>query len=457
MSFANAEIIAPPAPSAKPARQRGDPNLAPRCGAKARTTGRACRAPAMKNGRCRLHGGKSTGPRTAEGMARMAAAHTTHGKHTDAGAPERTMRRHVRTIVTRVRLACAVTKARAYLTPEMAAELEQGPATLWVPKHPSQVAFEAGLTSTPCNLAEAGSAGPAKVNWRVVERAAARAEAASQAPWKAAIAFARAAKRAARVAKRAARMAKRAARAEAAAAKWGGADIDPMQPSRRGGGTGVGLVGERRPEAEPRLGEIDPMYPWVAARAAGLRAASPSPGSLRDPTPETSPGACLVRSWRPKPAARERWDAGGKGRESAARDINPMEPMRAGVGNAPGLGSAAARQPEAESTLVEINPLFRELAFRAAGLRVVPPSPGSLRDPTSPAMRERCTSRPGEIHPIRLTPTKATALESTTLGRAWTLTELRGDLAKRFGPAPPPIEWHAPQALRSGGGAGFWG
>lgn len=33
----------------------------PRCGAKTRS-GAPCKAPAMKNGRCRLHGGKSTGP-----------------------------------------------------------------------------------------------------------------------------------------------------------------------------------------------------------------------------------------------------------------------------------------------------------------------------------------------------------------------------------------------------------
>ncbi len=40
-----------------------------RCGAKTRR-GTPCLAPAMKNGRCRLHGGKSTGPRTPEGLAR---------------------------------------------------------------------------------------------------------------------------------------------------------------------------------------------------------------------------------------------------------------------------------------------------------------------------------------------------------------------------------------------------
>jgi len=31
------------------------------CGAKSKRTGKPCRQPAMTNGRCRLHGGKSTG------------------------------------------------------------------------------------------------------------------------------------------------------------------------------------------------------------------------------------------------------------------------------------------------------------------------------------------------------------------------------------------------------------
>jgi len=33
----------------------------PRCGAHSRRTGKPCRQPAMANGRCRMHGGKSTG------------------------------------------------------------------------------------------------------------------------------------------------------------------------------------------------------------------------------------------------------------------------------------------------------------------------------------------------------------------------------------------------------------
>lgn len=33
----------------------------PKCGAHSRRTGRSCQAPAMKNGRCRMHGGLSPG------------------------------------------------------------------------------------------------------------------------------------------------------------------------------------------------------------------------------------------------------------------------------------------------------------------------------------------------------------------------------------------------------------
>src|SRR5262245_23760753 len=45
-------------------------NAAPRCGARSKRTGKPCRGAAMPNGRCKLHGGKSTGPRTPEGLER---------------------------------------------------------------------------------------------------------------------------------------------------------------------------------------------------------------------------------------------------------------------------------------------------------------------------------------------------------------------------------------------------
>ena len=44
------------------------------CGAHARTTGSPCRAKALPNGRCKLHGGMSTGPKTLEGKQAIGAA-----------------------------------------------------------------------------------------------------------------------------------------------------------------------------------------------------------------------------------------------------------------------------------------------------------------------------------------------------------------------------------------------
>lgn len=48
------------------------------CGAKTRA-GHPCRGQPMRNGRCRMHGGASTGPRTPEGLARLRAANIKHG------------------------------------------------------------------------------------------------------------------------------------------------------------------------------------------------------------------------------------------------------------------------------------------------------------------------------------------------------------------------------------------
>ena len=44
------------------------------CGAHARTTGNPCKAKALPNGRCKLHGGASTGPKTLEGRHAIAVA-----------------------------------------------------------------------------------------------------------------------------------------------------------------------------------------------------------------------------------------------------------------------------------------------------------------------------------------------------------------------------------------------
>lgn len=44
------------------------------CGAYARSTGKPCKAGALRNGRCRNHGGLSTGPKTLEGRRAVAEA-----------------------------------------------------------------------------------------------------------------------------------------------------------------------------------------------------------------------------------------------------------------------------------------------------------------------------------------------------------------------------------------------
>ena len=68
----NGDELEPPPGSTRrgvPAGYAGDDERL--CNAKTRT-GRPCRALALPNGRCVRHGGRSTGPRTAAGLARSA-------------------------------------------------------------------------------------------------------------------------------------------------------------------------------------------------------------------------------------------------------------------------------------------------------------------------------------------------------------------------------------------------
>lgn len=63
-------------------------HASPRCGARTRAGG-VCRSPAMPNGRCRLHGGASTGPQTAEGLERSRKARWQHGYYSAQAKAER--------------------------------------------------------------------------------------------------------------------------------------------------------------------------------------------------------------------------------------------------------------------------------------------------------------------------------------------------------------------------------
>ena len=61
----------------------GQDTHAPRCQAKSKRSQEQCKKAAIRGkDKCRMHGGVSTGPRTAEGRNRCASAKTIHGWET---------------------------------------------------------------------------------------------------------------------------------------------------------------------------------------------------------------------------------------------------------------------------------------------------------------------------------------------------------------------------------------
>ena len=63
-----------------------------RCTAMSKNTREQCRKPALKISRtrkCQFHGGRSTGPKSAEGKARIGKAHLVHGEETNQRKLER--------------------------------------------------------------------------------------------------------------------------------------------------------------------------------------------------------------------------------------------------------------------------------------------------------------------------------------------------------------------------------
>ena len=365
--------------------RRGDPNASPRCGARARTTGCPCRAPAMANGRCRLHGGRSTGPRTPEGMARMIAAKTTHGKYAGASAPRRAEWRYVRAFSARIRLSTTAFDLQAYLPPAMATRLDQCPPELSAPKHSSQVAFEKRQATTAYNKRMAGrglgraaggsrgrapgakgrpkTAAPGVApRVRAAEHAEVLAEKNTQAPWRAAIAFARAAMRAARVG---------AARGGVAlgGAALGGAAWD-----------GATLGGATRREDGPEWGVcINPLQREIALRALGLRAAPPSAATLRGShMAEQIRRQGLVRSSRPTSAAPARRPLSGAGGDAGNDPVPSLPPRICPGGQRPAarklmrLAPAEALAPRGTTLACTWVPRIKPI--RPAGFRRAAPS-----------------------------------------------------------------------------------
>jgi hypothetical protein len=120
-----------------------------------------------------MHGGRSTGPRTEAGMARLRAARTIHGIY---GAATRASNRITRTTVRRLLVTAAAAMCRDRLPPALAARLMQMP-----PELAPLPLYRPGTMLTPAQ-----------------DRAVLRAETAALAPWRGAIAAARAARRIAR-------------------------------------------------------------------------------------------------------------------------------------------------------------------------------------------------------------------------------------------------------------------
>lgn len=73
--------------------------LAPRCNARSRRLGVMCRQPAMRNGKCRMHGGPSTGPRTSAGLERSRKARWKHGHYSAEAKAALREARHLRRLI----------------------------------------------------------------------------------------------------------------------------------------------------------------------------------------------------------------------------------------------------------------------------------------------------------------------------------------------------------------------
>jgi hypothetical protein len=280
-------------------------------------------------------------------MARMIAANTTHGRYGAAGAAARTARRHVRTVVARIGLMCTATRLLPYLPDGAAASLTAYPVELLAPKHPSQVAFEAACAAKACTVRGGADGVGLAPRMRAAERAAAAAEVASQAPWRAAIGFARAAKRAAR--ERARR--ERSNRASSLA-------IQSLPP-----GTGPG-------------GEM-------AFRAAGLRARVPSCGQVWEPMQGMGLEAGLGRTVEGGIAERETDSLGATRSDALQREMGTGPGGEAGSPPTPRQLAPDVDLPlddvtvawtaEQAALLVQLAELFGLAAPQAASLESTEP------------------------------------------------------------------------------------
>jgi hypothetical protein len=416
----------------------------------------------MRNGRCHLHGGKCTGPRTPDGKTAVIDAHTKHGNY---AAPARATNLHARTVSKRNRLVYAARSVWAFLPPEMAARLDQVPAELWAPVHPSNLPFVQIPEPTPQNhkprptkthLAPApgrpGGAAHPLPRTLAAERHAARAEAAALAPWREAIAFARAAwhtalaaKRTALAARRAARQTRREARAQTTdpqarpRARGVRPAVPPSPPAPSAGPALPGAPTWWLPSSNLPWSECGPLERELALRKAGLRVAlteqHPHPA-----TPAPKPDSAFLRIDPMGPET-------SKIRDSAFSRIDPMDPESGAFPDPnrppqPPLAYVTPARSRVLRTTISANeppphpaPPGRKPDSAFPRIDPLNPEPGAFPDP-NPRTRPPLTY---------LTPTKAQALRTTTLANTWQ-PDLRSELAAKFGLPTPPPGWRIPRS-----------
>lgn len=73
--------------------------MIPQCGAKSKSTHKPCKRYPCKNGRCHLHGGHSTGPKTLKGKHNQRISVLKHGFYSKNAIQERAqVRQLIRTV-----------------------------------------------------------------------------------------------------------------------------------------------------------------------------------------------------------------------------------------------------------------------------------------------------------------------------------------------------------------------
>jgi len=374
LACTTAAPASPPAvepPSPPPAtKRRGNPNLAliPRCGARTRA-GCPCRAPSIHGKlRCRMHGGRSTGPRTAEGRARVAAARTTHGGY---GADARAFNRHHVTFHRRSRVRQALARHWDRLPPDLAARMQPMAPELLPPPRPTR-----GIT-------------------RAEDRVLLQAETAALAPWKQAIAQAREARRPGRAKPAAPRGALTAAQAR------------PLAPE---------LVAEAAATASPAVPSAAQPQPHAPIRPASARAAPhPVPGSTGAPvvaTPHAPNRAARRASSASAPARLAAWPRAHAPERAAGAAATALTA-------APAAPASARAEPLAPIPPV---PALAALDYAPASVRAdpaakphAPECPGSgVTDAPAPVR----SAAPPIPHAPKRIPTAHTASRTIPVGRA---------------------------------------